>query len=321
MMAAGRPKPLAPMNHDDNPHRSGPRPVFGDDRFPPVSALVEVEFGARSHVGNRRTTNDDHYLIVRLGRSMDTVATSLPESVSPGRFDESGFGMVVADGMGGVGSERASRLAVATLAHLALQFGRWNVRINDETAWEIVQRAERFYRQIDETVAAAGRMHPTLAGMGSTLTATYSGGDELFVVHVGHSRAYLYRGGRLLKLTRDQTLAQRLIDTGRAAPVELAAWDLRHILTDAIGGHAGEADIQIETFRLVDGDVVMLCTNGLTDLVDDDSIIAVLKSARPAEEQCQALVDLALQYGGTDNVTVLLGKYRIPGAETVATRP
>jgi PPM family protein phosphatase len=306
------------MSDEDN--RPGPgrrlvRPTFDEEEFPPSSALVGVEFGARSHAGHRRAENDDHYWIVRIGRHLETLMTSLPEGSWPDRFDESGFGMVVADGMGGAGSERASRLAIATLAHLGMQYGRWNVRVNEGTAWEIAQQAEWFYHQVDETVTAAAHTHPSLAVMGTTLTATYSAGDELFVVHVGHSRAYLFRAGQLTRLTRDQTFAQRVAETGRAAPTELAARDLRHILTDAIGGHAVGADIQIEMFRLVDNDLVMLCTNGLTDLVDDHHIAALLKSPRPADELCQALVDQALQHGGTDNVTVLLGKYRIPGPD------
>lgn len=292
-----------------------------NDDFPPLSSLVDVQFGSCSHPGVRRATNDDHYLIVRTGRYMETVATSIPECAAPERFDEFGYGMVVADGLGGAGSERASHIAITTLAHLAVQWGRWNVRVdNEQTAWEIMQQAERFYRQVDETVSAAARSHPTLADMATTMTAAYSGGDELFIVHVGHSRAYVYRGGLLTRLTRDQTLAQRLLETGRPAPTELAARDLRHILTDAIGGLAGEADIQIESLRLFDDDIVMLCTNGLTDLVNDDQIAAVLASDRRPDALCQALVDLALQQGGTDNVTVLLGRYRIPAA-TMNTSP
>ena len=197
---------------------------------------------------------------------------------------------------------------------LVLQFGKWNVRVNETTAWEIVQRAERFYRKVDETVSEASHQHPTLAGMSTTLTAAFSAGDELFVVHVGHSRAYLYRGGLLTRLTRDQTLAQRRAETGRMTPIELAARDLRHILTDAIGGHAGEPDVEIQNYLLLNGDVVLLCTNGLTDLVEDDTIAGVLRggASRPPTEQCQALVDLALERGGPDNITAVVARYRIP---------
>lgn len=282
--------------------------------FSPPSSLVEVEFGALSHPGLRRATSDDHYLILELGRHQATLATSLPAGTVPERFDEQAYAMVVADGMGTDGPELASRLALATLVQLVLHYAKWNVRVNERTAWEIVERAERFYRKVDETVIEASQKHPALEGMSTTLTAACSAGDELFVVHVGHSRAYLYRGGLLTRLTRDQTLAQRLAETGRRAPTELAAHDLRHLLTDAIGGHAGEPDIEIQNYLLMDGDVVLLCTNGLTDVVEDDRIAALLRErhSQRLDAQCQTLVDLALERGGPDNITVVLARYRIP---------
>jgi serine/threonine protein phosphatase PrpC len=306
-----------PMDRDDDDTLDLP-PVRADlggyGAFRPKSSAVEVEFGACTHPGLRRTTSDDHYLIVRLGRDQETIASSLPAGAVPDRFHEDAYGVVVADGMGPDGPELASRLAIATLAQLVLHYGRWNVRVNERTAWEIVQRAERFYRRVGETVTDASQQHPALAGMSTTLTAIYSGGDELFVAHVGHSRAYLYRGGLLTRLTRDQTLAQRLADTGRTAPTELAAHDLRHVLTDAIGGRAGEPDIEIQNYLLVNGDVVLLCTNGLTDLVEDDTIAGVLRSGETntLAALCQTLVDLALERGGPDNVTAVLARYRIP---------
>jgi protein phosphatase len=271
-----------------------------------------VEFGACSHPGHRRAINDDHHLIVRFGRSQETLTTSLPWGAIPPRFDEYAYGMVVADGMGGLGSEAASRLAVSTLAHLVLHFARWNLRVDERIAWEIRQRAESFYRHVDETVTEAAQTHPELTGMSTTLTACYSGGEDAFIVHVGHSRAYLYRRGLLSRVTRDQTIAQRVAETGRASPTQLASSDLRHILTDAIGGHAGEPHIAIDAFRLYDGDQLLLCTNGLTDLVHDEQIADVLRTRASMQKQSEALLNLALNGGGPDNVTVLLAKYRIP---------
>jgi PPM family protein phosphatase len=309
-----RPRPLD-RDDDDTMDLSSAKSTLGRYKpFRPASSLVEVEFGALTHPGLRRTTSDDHFLIVQLGRHQEIIATSLPEGAVPDRFDEQAYAMVVADGMGQDGPEIASRLALATLMQLVLQFGKWNVRVNEKTAWEIVQRAERFYRKVDETVTEASQQHPSLAGMSTTLTAACSAGDELFVVHVGHSRAYLYRNGLLTRLTRDQTLAQRLAETGRTVPTELAAHDLRHMLTDAIGGHAGEPDVEIQNYLLMNGDVVLLCTNGLTDLVEDDRIAGVLHaaSAQSLNEPCQKLIDLALERGGPDNVTAVLARYRIP---------
>ena len=306
-----------PIDHDDDDAMdlSSAHSTLGRYKpFRPISSLVQVEFGALTHPGLRRATSDDHFLIVELGRFQQTIATSLPAGTVPDRFEEQGYGMVVADGMGPNGPEIASRLALATLMQLVLHYGKWTVRINETTAWEVVQRVERFYRKVDETVTDASRQHPALTGMSTTLTAACSAGDELFVVHVGHSRAYLYRGGLLTRLTRDQTLAQRLAETGRTIPTELAAHDLRHVLTDAIGGHAGEPDIEIQNYLLMNGDVVLLCTNGLTDLVEDDRIAAVLHAAQaqPLHEPCQKLIDLALERGGPDNITAVLARYRIP---------
>jgi serine/threonine protein phosphatase PrpC len=282
------------------------------EEFQPLSSSVKAEFAARSHPG-ARPTNEDHYLVLELGRHQKTLLTSLLDDEVPARFDEAGYGMVVADGMGDKGAgETASRLAVATLAHLLLHFGKWNARIDPRTAEEVMARAKRFYRIVDETVTLTGLEYPQLAGMGTTLTAVFSAGDALFTAHVGHSRAYLFRDPLLTQLTRDQTAAQRLNDTGRPTPVELAAHDLGHILTDAIGGRAGVASVDIGCFRLKHHDSLLLCTNGLTDVVDDQTIAAILQQPRGPGEHCQALVDLALARGAVDNVTAVMAKYTVP---------
>jgi PPM family protein phosphatase len=309
-----RQRPIG-RDDDDQLDLSSARSTLGSYKpFRPPTTLVAVEFGALSHPGLRRKTSDDHFLIVELGRDQRTIASSLPPGAVPDEFVEHGYGMVVADGMGPDGPEMASRLAIGTLVQLVLHYGKWNLRVNERTAWEIVQRAERFFRRVGETVTEASQEHPSLAGMSTTLTAAYSAGDELFVMHVGHSRAYLYRGGLLTRLTRDQTLAQRLSETGRTIPTELAAHDLRHVLTDAIGGYAGEPDIEIQNYLLMNDDVVLLCTNGLTDLVEDDKIAGVLLAGagQPLGEQCRTLIDLALERGGPDNITAVLARYRIP---------
>jgi serine/threonine protein phosphatase PrpC len=292
---------------DDEP---APRIVF--EVVPPLSSLVTVEFAARSHPGGR-PDNEDHYLVLRLGRHQETLASSLRHGEVPDRFDEAGYGMMVADGMGTTGAgETASRLAIATLAHLVLHFGRWNVRIDEWTAAEVVQRAETFYHRVDQTVTDAGYAHPALSGMSTTLTAAYIAGGTLFIAHVGHSRVYLLRDGRLTQSTRDQTLAQRLAETDQPAPIELAARDLRHILTDAMGGRTGSPAVEIEQITLQHGDCVLLCTNGLTDVVDDAGLAAVLAQPGTLDQQCQALVELALARGSADNITVVVAKYRIP---------
>ena len=126
-----------------------------------------------------RQRNEDHYLVVRLGRYQETLATSLSGSDVPPRFEESGYAMLVADGLGegGAGSV-ASRVALSTIAHLALHYGKWNLRVDPATATQIFERAEWFYSQADAAVHTRASSSPALKGMTTALTAAYSAGDR-----------------------------------------------------------------------------------------------------------------------------------------------
>ena len=297
----------------DTARRAALSPLLTADEFQPLSASVRVEFGAVSHRGTARPLNDDHYLVLRLSRHQEVLATSLGSADLPSAFEEYGYAMLVADGLGegGAGSV-ASRVALSTIAHLALHHGKWNLRIDPRTACEILERAEWFYAHADAAVATTKRTSPLMTGMATTLTAAYSVGDDLFVAHVGHSRAYLFRDGALIRLTRDQTIQQHLADTLRPASIDGRAQDLRHILTDAVGAGGSVPSVEVEQFRLMNGDCVLLCTNGLTDMVDDDRIAEILALRRKPSEQCAILTDLADQAAGEDNITVVLAQYTIP---------
>jgi protein phosphatase len=148
--------------------------------------------------------------------------------------------------------------------------------------------------------------------MGTTLTAAYSAGSDLFIASVGDSRVYLFRNNRLLQLTRDQTYSQLLADAGQIPQSEVSTHHLRHILSQAIGGGEGKVNVQIKQLHLHNGDCLLLCTDGLTEMVAEEEIAGVLMRDQTPEQTCQTLVDLALEHGGRDNVTVLLGKYEIP---------
>jgi PPM family protein phosphatase len=283
------------------------------EEFRPAASSTRVDIGARSHQGAVRSSNEDHYLVMRLERHQDTVMTSLPRGDLPTRFDERGFVMLVADGLGETGGGAvASRVALSALAHLAIHFGKWNLRIDPLIASEIKERAGWFYRRAEEAVTARARAHPVLAGMATTLTAAYSAGDHLFTAHVGHSRAYLVRKGTITQLTPDHTVAWHRANTGGMTDVGRGMQDLQHILTDTIGGNDESPLVDIGHVRLLDGDAVLLCTNGLTDVLGDDRIADVLTFRRTSREQCRLLVDLALRGGVEDNVTTVIAQYQIP---------
>jgi protein phosphatase len=287
--------------------------VLTTDDFAPAAALVKAETAARSHRGRRHKENDDHYLVVRLGRYEETLFTSLISLDVPRRFDEFGYAAVVADGIGGDGAGAlAARLAISTLARLELRFGQWQMRIDPEIAAEILERSKWFYDRAHDAVLRWYRAHEEVGRIAAALTGVYSVGSDLFVAHVGHSRCYLFRNGQLTQLTRDQTVRARLADAPQPTPVDRALEDAQHVLTNAIGMSATGPNVMVEHFRLADDDSVLLCTNGLTDVVSDSDIANTLASRRTPDEQCDLLVDAAVAAGGTDNLTVVLLNYRVP---------
>ena len=143
-------------------------PVIEGKKFEFLSATVKLDFGGLSHTGKVRAINEDHFLITRLGRDQETLLTNLPAGDVPQHFQEWGYAMVVADGMGGAArGEEASRLAISTLAHLGLHFGKWNLRVDDAIAREIMARAERFYPAIRKywPTLPDGALMPSYSGI------------------------------------------------------------------------------------------------------------------------------------------------------------
>jgi PPM family protein phosphatase len=278
---------------------------------PPPSVEVSAEFGACSRRGPLRQANDDHYLILRLGRQEETLRTSIAERALPRHFEEFSYGMAVADGTGGLG-EHASRLAISTLIHLSIYFGKWNVRVDDALAEEVMDRARRFCRSVDSTLLQASRNSPRR--LETTLTVVYTAGTELFFAHVGHSRAYVFRDDTLLRLTHDHTLDHDLAGKPLLVSIPASSRDFHHLLTDTLGSATpGSPRIDVERCGLLDRDLVLLCTNGLTDVADDIRIANALRMHKSPDDQCQALVDLAANSGGNDDVTALIAHYTVRG--------
>jgi PPM family protein phosphatase len=281
-------------------------------KFP--SSLVQVDLAARSHQGLVRSNNEDRYLTVRIGRSLETLETNLEEGVLPASSTETAYGMLVADGMGGMAAgEVASTLALQKLVDLGLETSDWVMRIDQrEDAAVLTQRITQRFRKIDDTLRQRGESDPALRGMGTTLTVAASLSTDLLIGHIGDSRAYLLRGEQLHQLTHDHTLAQALVDAGIVRAEDPATHAMRHVLTAALGSTGERSDPQIQRLHLNDGDQILLCTDGLTEMVAEDVIDATLRKAESAAEACQSLIDLALAGGGTDNVTVVLARYHFP---------
>jgi protein phosphatase len=219
--------------------------------------------------------------------------------------------MVVADGMGGTAAgEVASRLAITYLVDLVLDTPDWIFGMGEPQAEELLNRAARRFREVNAALIERAQRDAELAGMGTTLTLAWSFRTALFIAHVGDSRVYLFRGGSLHKLTRDHTLTQGLVDAGLLPEQEAATHRLRHVLTHAIGISKLGSKAQVQRVGLMDGDRLLLCTDGLTDMVDEETIATAMGRDTTAPVISQALVDLALEAGGRDNVTAVVCHYR-----------
>ena len=281
--------------------------------FQPFSSLVKVDIAALTHRGLLRENNEDQFHVARMSRALETVTTSLPPGEVPERAEEVNHVMIVADGMGGhAAGELASRLAIRSLVNIALDGPSWILKLDDSVATEVQERARKFVRQIGAVVFREGSENPEYRGMGTTLTMARSLGRHLVIVHVGDSRAYLFRAGHLHRLTKDHTYAQMLVDSGHLQSGDVGASGVGHILTNAIGGSSEHVEVDVDVVRLEQDDRLLLCSDGLSDLVAEDAIAEVLAEKAASEHACARLVRLALDRGGRDNITVIVVGYTFP---------
>jgi protein phosphatase len=277
--------------------------------------LCAVDIAASTHTGHKRRNNEDHFLIMGFRRSLETISTSLDDALLMKSYNLNGHGLLVADGMGGMaGGEIASSMALAKLVELVVETPDWNLALREaKDTRKVLQRMTERFMQVDRILKKQAEQNPALTGMGTTLTVAGTLGGDLIIGHVGDSRAYLWRRGTLQQLTSDHTLAQVLIDSGVATANDPATRSMRHVLTAALGAMDERIEPQVYKLELNPGDQLLLCTDGLTEMVDDQTITFVLGEATTAAEACQTLIDQALAGGGTDNVTVVLARFEHEG--------
>jgi protein phosphatase len=208
---------------------------------------------------------------------------------------------VVADGMGGAqAGEVASRIAVEAFAQGLPDGGTPEERLK--------RRAEEANLRIFEV----SRTERDTSGMGTTLTAAYLDGSDLAIAHVGDSRAYLFRDGKLKRLTQDHSLVDELVRRGKLTEEQAAEHPQRSIITRALGPEP-TVEVDTWTYPVREGDVLLLCSDGLTSMVSEERVQQVLAAVSPLDAAAQALIDEANAAGGRDNITVLL--FRIEEAD------
>ena len=306
---------MPPLDSDPTSPVPVPAARLGDKG--PRPPRVTTEVAARSHQGMVRSSNEDSYVVFRLVRYLERVLSNIPESELPTRTEDTGYLLVVADGMGGhKAGEVASRSALISALQLILRSPRWALNLDDPVTREqeissLLARSRGYLSAVHAALRAQASSDVRLEGMGTTLTGAYTVGADMFVLHVGDSKAYMLRDGKLQKITHDHTVAQQYADLGVIPQEAVPSHHASHMLTRAIGAPTEELTGDMHHLRIEDGDRLLLCSDGLTDMASEEQILSVLRSRADAGEASQGLVDLALTGGGRDNITVIVANYRV----------
>jgi protein phosphatase len=270
---------------------------------------LSVRSHGLTHVGRVRPANEDAFLIAELAKAMRVHQSSL-EAAETHYGSECAHLFMVADGMGGhQAGEQASHLTVRSIEHFALNTLKWFFHLQGAEEKNVLTEFKAALRQADSELFEEASRHPEFHGMGTTVTMAYRLGNELFVLHVGDSRCYLYRHDRLRRLTLDHTLTAELVRRGALAPDEAAHHPYRHIITNCVGGTEPGIHVEPHKLDLEPGDVVLLCSDGLTEMVDDQAIATVLRQEADPATACERLVAQANEAGGRDNITVVVAQF------------
>jgi PPM family protein phosphatase len=297
---------------------NSPKQAHSPERSAETWSPLTIDVAAATHRGLVRKNNEDHYLIVEFARALKTIDTNLDDALLNPTYELSGYGMIVADGMGGAaGGEVASSMALTRLVELVVDTPDWFMSLKQNNHTEkVLQRMTDRFMSVDEALKGRAQNEQSLLGMGTTLTVAGALGSDLIIGHIGDSRAYLLRDDKLKQITSDHTLAQALIDAGITKPEEPVSRSMRHVLTAALGAMGKSVEPEMHRLRLSAGDQLLLCTDGLTEMVVDGLITSVLREATSVKRACIDLVDLALAAGGLDNITVIVARFGLPATST-----
>lgn len=273
----------------------------------------EIDVWGLTHPGKVRKTNEDHFLLGSLHKQLHIRSTSLPAAQQFLACNERiGFLAMVADGVGGqLAGEEASRVALEEvtlyLAHSTSCYYQSDARA-DEFVDLLQDAAMRTHQRVLERAGA----DPDFQGMATTLTLWMGVWPWVYLLQVGDSRYYLYRPGLLTQITRDQTMAQDLVDQGVMSRSVAFSSRWAHVLSSAIGG---SQTLPVVTRIKNDWDEThLICSDGLTKHVPDERIAERLAGMTSARQVCEALLQDALDAGGTDNITIVVGR-AIPRGE------
>jgi PPM family protein phosphatase len=267
----------------------------------------EIDVYGLTHPGKVRSENQDHFLLCSLRRQLVVRASSIPGADDLlGETTRLASLAMVADGVGGAArGETAARVALTAVTQYVTRsmqcyYRSWDT---DQEFYDALQEAAR---QSHAELLRHAEEDPAYAGMATTLTLYLGVWSSAYLLQVGDSRCYLLREGELAQITRDQTMAQGMVDLGIAKKEEVAGTRLDYMLTSSIGGRNTEP--VVSRIDMAWGNVLLLCSDGLPEHVPDERIRDVLRSMTSAQQACETLLQEALDGGGSDNITIIVGR-------------
>ena len=272
---------------------------------------IQMDCYGMTDIGKKRSSNEDQFLIADLNKSLRVHQTSLGLDHQTRLFGGSqGHLLVVADGMGGCAAgERASTLAIDSVVSYVLDTLHWFFRLNENSEDDFRDDLKAALHHCQERLAIEIAAIPKREGMGTTLTMAYIMWPKMYVVHVGDSRCYLFRDGKIRQITRDHTVAEMYVEQGEMSQEDADSSRWSHVLWNVLGGDTDELAPEVYGARLCRGDTVLLCTDGLSNCISNEQMVERLRSGRTSESVCQQLVSDANDEGGNDNITIVMARF------------
>ena len=261
--------------------------------------------------GRVRERNEDQFLIAALERSIFIQQSSVPEHDGTSlTSNPQGRLLMVADGMGGhEGGEVASAVATETMARYAFAVMPWLLNASQASQQELADGLRQAMLSAHAMVQRAAVEQRLDSHMGTTLTLAYVVWPNLYVLHAGDTRCYLMRQGRLQLLTHDHTMAQQLVDRRVITQEEADRSRFKHVLVNVVGGSSEDVKAEFHHLELTEGDRLLLCSDGLTEHLDDARIAQILGSELSVDTRVRQMIDAANQAGGSDNITAVVAAF------------
>jgi PPM family protein phosphatase len=259
--------------------------------------------------GRVREANEDHFVVAGLTSALQIEATSLPQpALLFGGLRVRGHLFIVADGMGGhAGGQEASAIALWTIEDFLVNTLRWFFRLQGSEG--VLSEFQNALRVADQRIFAAAADRPDLHGMGTTVTMAYAVDHTLYVAHVGDSRLYVLRGGQLYQVTNDHTVTAELLRRHIIDAEHAATHPMRNIVTNSVGGDEPGVRPEVHRIPLERGDAMLLCTDGLTDMVPPEELTRIVGGEDEPDAACRALIERANALGGADNITAIVARF------------